>query len=182
MKAFFDKHKKTLLWGPLILLALWAIWYARPVDIYFLLGDSSPNWTSGLVRDVTSVYGRQSRNLDPGDDSEAAALTAEVLAELEGLRFHRSPLEPLLRILPPMGGGSIRYGEDGKKEYDIYLFFYDIRSEEDWDTLLFLRFWIDRWSYGPYGNLPLYVSHGHEAGRELGAALWESPFASDSKS
>lgn len=182
MKAFWEKHKKALLRGLLVLLVLWAVWYARPVDIHFLLGNAAPDRTSVLVIDCTSPYSRQSRNLDPEDNSEAAALTAEVLAELEGLRFHRSPLEPLLRILPPMGGGSIRHGEDGKKEYDIYFYFYDIRSEEDWDTLLGLQCWIDRWSYGPYLNLPLYVSHGHEAGRKLGAALWESPFASDSKS
>ena len=133
MKAFWEKHKKALLRGLLVLLVLWAVWYARPVDIHFLLGNAAPDRTSMLVIDCTSPYSRQSRNLDPEDDPEAAALTAEVLAELEGLRFHRSPLEPLLRVLPPMGGGSIRHGEDGKKEYDIYFYFYDIRSEEDWD-------------------------------------------------
>lgn len=173
MKALWQSHKKALCQTLLALLILWAVWYARPVDIHFLLGDAAPNWTSVLVIDSTPAYSRRSRNLDPENGQEAAELTAEVIAKLEHLRFHRSPLEPLLRILPPLGGGSIRYGEDGKKDYNIYLYFYDVRSGEEWDTLLVLHCWIDRWSYGPYLNLPLYVSHSQEAARELGAFLWE---------
>lgn len=173
MRQFLREHRRALLRGLLALLVLWAVWYARPVDIHFLLGDASPNWTSVLVIDSTSAYSHPSRGLDPEDPSEAAELTAKVITELEGLRFHRSPLEPLLRLLPPLNGSPILHGEDGKKDYNIYLYFYDIRSEEEWDTLLGLQCWIGRWSYGPYLSLPLYVSNGREASRELGAFLWE---------
>lgn len=182
MKRFRENYQKVLLWGLPVLLLLWAAWYARPVDIYFLLGDTIPNWTDGLVIDSTSPYSRQSRTLNPENAQEAMELTEDVLEELEGLRFHRSPLEPLLRLLPPMSGGTIRHGEDGKKDYNLYLYFYDTQSEEEWDTLLALHVWIGRWSYGPYLNLPLYVSHGREVSRELGAILMDSPFAEDSNS
>ena len=182
MKAFLKKYQKALRWGLPALLVLWAVWYARPVDIHFLLGDTAPNRSSGLVIDSTSPYSRQSRTLDPENEQEAAELTADLIAELEDLRFHRSPLEPLLRLLPPMGRSAARNGEDGKKDYNLYLYFYSATSEEEWDTLLAMQVWIGRWTYGPYLNLPLYVSHGREESRELGAFLMNSPFAQDSKS
>ena len=182
MKVFLKKYQRALRRGLPALLVLWAVWYARPVDIHFLLGDTAPNRFSGLVIDSTSPYSRRTRTLDPENDQEAAELTAELIAELEDLRFHRSPLEPLLRVLPPMGRGAARYGEDGKKDYNLYLYFYNATSEEEWDTLLAMQVWIGRWTYGPYLNLPLYVSHGREESRELGAFLMESPFAEDFKS
>ena len=181
MKALLKQHQTAIRWGLLALLALWCLWYARPVDIYFLLGDVSPDWTQASVMELGAFNGSQAWQLYPETPQEAAELTADVLAELEGLRFRRSPLEPLLRVLPPMGRGPIR-GEAGKKEYNIYLHFYSLQSAGDWDTLLALQVFVGQWSYGPYLNLPLYVSHGREESRELAAFLAESPFAEDSKS
>lgn len=171
MKALYQRHKKAVHWGLLGLAAAWCLWYARPVDIHFLLGDASPNWTTELVIAVTSPYSRQSWTINPKDNQDGMELTAEVLTALEDLRFHRSPLEPILRLLPPMGGSA--QSLDGETNYNIYLYFYDIKSEDEWDTLLSMQFCINRWSYGVYNHLPLYVSHGPEKGRELGAFLTE---------
>lgn len=42
MKAFWEKHKKGGVRGLLVLLALWALWYARPLDVYGLMGGKTP--------------------------------------------------------------------------------------------------------------------------------------------
>ncbi len=87
---------------------------------------------------------------------------------LESLRFHRSPLEPLLRLLPPGGSGAKRV--EPEKDYIFHLSF----CKEDWEVVQTFEFFIDKWSYGPYGSLPLYLSRGQESGREVGALLLES--------
>ncbi len=170
MTAFWKAHKKALCWGLAGLLAAWCLWYARPVDIHFLLGDNLPD-TSSYVIHIMHTYGPPPRVAAPKDAQEQEALTAELISRLEDLRFHRSPLEPLLRLLPTMGRSARNL--DGETDYSIHLTFHRIRPQEEWEPLLSLMFWVDRWSYGPYNKLPLYVLHGQEKGRELGAWLWE---------
>ena len=78
MKAFLKKHR---IGAVLALILLWCLWYSRPVDIHFLLGDTSPNWTIGSIRDATSVYSTQFRTLDPGNDQEAGRELGNTLWE-----------------------------------------------------------------------------------------------------
>ena len=59
MKAFWREHKNknAFLWGLAGLLAVWCLWYSRPVDIHFLLGTAQPDCASGLViKDVGSPW------------------------------------------------------------------------------------------------------------------------------
>ena len=90
----------------------------------------------------------------------------EFMERFESLRFRRSPLEPLLRILP---SGTKATNIDPEKDYRIYL----IAFTEDHEILLQMEFNIDQWYYGPSCTLPLSVSGGQETGRELGAYLWQ---------
>lgn len=180
MKAFWREHKNknAFLWGLAGLLAVWCLWYSRPVDIHFLLGTAQPDCASGLViKDVGSPWkSRKERSFTvEGPDMEA------LLGELENLRFRRSPLEPLLKILPPLGGRSTTTKYEDT-DYQIGLCFYSTENQEQWTPLLNLEFWIDRWTYGAYASLPLSVSAPQEKGRTLGAWLWDWAEQFDSKS
>ena len=44
MKAFWETYKKVLLRGLLALLLVWAVWYARPLDAYDLMGGEPPGY------------------------------------------------------------------------------------------------------------------------------------------
>ena len=44
MKAFWQAHKKALRRGLLVLLLVWAVWYARPLDVYDLMGGEPPEY------------------------------------------------------------------------------------------------------------------------------------------
>lgn len=178
MKALWNEHKKVLLWGLAGLLAVWCLWYSRPVDVRFLLGNAQPDCVGGLViKDVGSPWkSRKERNFTvEGPDMEA------LLEELENLRFRRSPLEPLLKLLPPLDGRSTTTKYEDT-DYQIWLFFYSTENKEQWTPLLNLEFWIDRWTYGTYASLPLSVSAPQETGRELGAWLWDWAEQFDSES
>lgn len=165
MRAFYKGHKRAIFWGAVILLALWALWYSRPVNIRFLMGRrQEAAFIEVSVNPQAKFPKTDFRTLNLAVDApEAEAL----MNALEDLRFHRSPLEPLLRLLPPMGSASKTV--EPEKDYMFYLFF----SSEEQEHLQNIRFWIDEWSYGPYGELPLFVFHGQERGRELGALMTE---------
>lgn len=100
---------------------------------------------------------------------------ADALIErLEAIRFHRSPLEPLLRAFPwPFG--SSREVDPEKDDRFYYIMF-----KENGETILQMDFFMDEWSCGPACTLPLYVFKGQETGREMGAWLWEMAQESDS--
>lgn len=90
---------------------------------------------------------RQSDLDHPGN----LALTAgepkmDVLERLAELRFHRTPLEIVLRLLPE-STRSMKI--DPERDYRIYIYAYDRRE------------------------LPLYLVHGQEKDRELGTFLLE---------
>ena len=163
MKAFCQAHKKALRRGLTVLLILWAVWYARPLDIYDLMGGGKPEYLTVSVRPQSSFPG-----VVHGDLSLAAGEPEmdAVLERLEELRFHRNPLEVVLRFLP-QGDRTTRV--DPEKDYQIDLFAYDRQSQPLWT----LRFHINGWWRGFGRELPLYVSQGQEKGRNLGAFLWK---------
>lgn len=164
MKAFYQRHKRAALWGLLALAAAWCLWYSRPVDIYFLLGAHEAKFISGVVNPQTGFPQPDFKSFDlAAGDPEMEAL----VGQLETLRFHRSPLGPLLRLLPPMGSSAKTI--DAEQDYAFHLYFHSDESE----YVLPVRFWIDEWSYGRYESLPLYVSRSQERGREIGRLLDE---------
>ena len=80
--------------------------------------------------------------------------------------FHRNPLEVVLRFLPQ---GARSRKVEVEKDYQIHLFAYDQRE----NPVLYLNFIINDWHRGLQRELPLYLVHGQEKGRELGAFLLE---------
>lgn len=170
MKALWQTHKKAICQILLALLLLWAVWYARPLDLYGLMGGEPPEhltvsvWPQAGFPKV--VHGDLS--LSAGEPEMDA-----VLERLEELRFHRNPLEMVLRFLPQ---GSRTTEVDPEKDYQIDLFAYDGQNKPLW----MLRFHINGWWRGFGRELPLYVSQGQEQGRELGAYLWELSQAGNS--
>lgn len=165
MKALLKQHQKALRWGLLALLALWCLWYARPLDIYDLLGGESPEYLSISVYPQFSFPEVIHGNLtfaagDPEMD--------ELLERLEEIRFHRNPLEVVLQFLPQ---GDRTTEVDPEKDYRIYFFAYDEQGHFSQCLQFDLTFW-RHWNF-QMRSLPLYVFQGQEKGRELGAWLWE---------
>ena len=171
MKAFYQHHKKVFLWGLLALAAAWCLWYSRPVDIYFLLGAHEAEYISAVVNPQTGFPQPDFKNFDlaAGDP-----YMEELMQNLESLRFHRSPLEPLLKLLPSTGSSAKTI--DAEQDYSFHLYFYSDKPE----YILNVAFWIDKWSYDRYESLPLYVSHGQDRGREIGRLLDEIAEKSES--
>lgn len=170
MKAFLQTHKKALRWGLPALLLLWAVWYARPMDIHDLMGGETPEYL------VVSVWPQSSfPNAVHGELALAAGEPemAAVLERLGELRFHRNPLEVILQFLPQ---GDRIAQVVSEKDYQIDLYAFDQRNQPLW----MLRFHVDGWWRGFGRELPLYVSHGQEKGRELGDYLWRLSQAQNS--
>lgn len=155
------KRRKCLL-GALII--AFCLWYVRPVDIQFLLHQTEPVYIEGSVMPQSDFPHLSNLNLHlTVEENEAES----VMKQLEALRFHRSLLEPLLRLLPVEAISSGAKTVEPEKDYVFYLSFFD----GDWKQIQTLEFQIDTWSYDLYGKLPLYLYHGQEAGRELGTTL-----------
>lgn len=172
MKTFCQAHKKALRRGLLALLVLWAVWYARPVDVYDLMGGEAPGYLQ------ISVFPQFSFPEVVHDDLLLAAGEPEmdaVLERLEDIRFHRNPLEIFLQFLPQ---GTRTTKVDPEKDYSMDFSAFD----RDGRLILNLRFQIQGWYRTAWGldrELPLYVFHGQEKGRELGAWLWELSHSDD---
>lgn len=171
MKAFYQRYKKATLWGLLALAAAWCLWYSRPVDINFLLRPHDAEFISGIVNPQAGFPQPDFKNFDlAAGDPEME----ELMEQLESLRFHRSPLEPLLKLLPSTGSSAKTI--DAEQDYAFHLYFYSDKPE----YILTIAFWIDKWSYDRYESLPLYISHGQDRGREIGHLLNEIAEKSES--
>ena len=89
-----------------------------------------------------------------------------VLERLAELRFHRNPLEAVLRFLPQ----DTRSGKmDVDKDYQIDLIAYDQQE----NPISYSNFDLAGWRRDLRRELPLCLAHGQEKGRELGAFLLE---------
>ena len=165
------KHWKQIAVGIIALSAAWCLWYARPVDIHFLMGNQQADIIGGTVWPQFNFPKMTTAEVE---FHAGTPEMDELMERLESLRFHRSPLEPLLRILPP--GGKVTE-IDPEKDYRIYL----IAFTEDDEVLTQMQFNYDAWNYGSTCTLPLFVSGGQEKGRELGAWLWQTAEENQSK-
>ena len=161
MRAFWEARRKALSWGLAALLVLWALWYARPLDIYDLIGGETLGYLQISVFPQSEfpkvIYGNLT--LTAGKPEMEA-----VLERLEEIRFHRNPLEVVLRFLPQ---GTRVTEVDPEKDYRIQFFAYGEEGRFLRGLSFDLTYWRD------YRSLPLYVLHGQERGRALGAYLWE---------
>lgn len=173
MKAFLQEHRRAVWLGLAALLILWCVWYARPVDLYDLMGGQDPAHLTAAVfpqKDWPSV------TLENLDFSAGEPEMDTVMERLETLQFHRNPLEVVLRFLPQ----GVRSTEvDPELDYRICFTAYDQSGQ----AILMLNFEINGW-YRLVGHrsLPLYISQEQERGRELGAFLSEMSQTYESES
>ena len=164
MKAFWQAHKKALRRGLLVLLLVWAVWYARPLDVYDLMGGEPPEYLQ------ISIFPQFQFPEVLNDSLVFAAGDPEmdaVLERMEDIRFHRNPLEVVLQFLPQ----GTRTTEVHPEDYRVHFYYYDEQSQFLGSFSFDLTYW-RRWNF-QQRDLPLYVLHGQEKERELGAFLWE---------
>lgn len=164
MKALYQRYEKAIHWGLLVLAAVWCFWYARPVDIYDLMGGREPAHLTVAVfpqKDWPSI------TLENLDLSAGEPEMDTVMERLEALRFRRNPLEVVLRFLP-QGGRTVEI--DPELDYRMNFTAYN----QDNQPILILNFEINGWyRFVGQRSLPLYITQEQERGRELGALLWE---------
>lgn len=164
MKAFWEAYKKALRRGLLVLLLVWAVWYARPLDVYDLMGGEPPEYLQ------ISIFPQFQFSEVLNDSLVFAAGDPEmdaVLERMEDIRFHRNPLEVVLQFLPQ----GTRTTEVHPEDYRVHFYYYDEQGQFLGGFSFDLTYW-RRWNF-QQRDLPLYVLHGQEKGRELGAFLWE---------
>lgn len=148
---------------PLLVLALWAAWYARPVDVHTL-----------GVGELEAINVRISY-AEPGvgdrDDARSAGFTPgdplweTVLEEVEALRFRRSPGN----LIRQYQAGAIRT-EAVTTDAHVVFHLWDSGSET-----LMVQVGAGKPCYtSPYTgeNLPASLSGGEKAAQALAERLW----------
>ena len=156
--TYLRQHQTVICRGLLVLAAVWCLWYARPMDVYDLMGCEKPTYLTITVSQYSDLGHPENLSLTAGEPEMDIAL--ERLAEL---RFHRNPLEVIHPFLP---WGLRTSKVELEKEYQIMLHAYDQLE----NTVLYLNFNVTDWHWGQREQL-LYLAHGQEKGRELGAFL-----------
>ena len=161
---------------PLILavvLAVWCIWYARPVGVDTLFPDLEPDLIDVHLSDFTGS----------GQEVRKAVFNAgteefdNLWAEIQDFRFRRSPLNVVVQALPFLEGimeNSTKYPEAGDLNH-LYISFAQDNGTDIWRSEG-LQFWVDAWSYRDSSHgvtLPLVMKDGKETGQTLAHSLWE---------
>lgn len=144
-----------------LLLAVWSLWYARPLSVRDLMGGAAPDNAHALIFDAELRPDFRWTTETGTFVCDEGPVMDELFSQLDGLRFHRNPLEFVLQFLP-------RYGvEISGKSFDLYA------CDRSGEGVLELRFDGEHWRHGD--SLPLYASRDvEEAGKSLGAWLWEN--------
>lgn len=150
----------------LLVLVLWGLWYARPVDIYTLAPEvRSPEGISIDVRELGGGVGEETPSRGGGFTPEEPEWET-VLSEIESLRFRRPPWNLVLQFLPK-NTVTGRITHDG----DCHILFSIGRLR---GRPLQVQFFIDEWSYvSPHSNrnLTLWVRDAKQTGDALAEAL-----------
>lgn len=161
------KYKIHIIVAVTLVMAVWYLWYSRPVDIYHLMGIRKPDAVDILVdrMDNHAAGGFSSFRLQAGEED-----MNNVLQEMESLRFRRSPVDLFQKLAAKTGllSGGLGGQFDPDMDYEVWVSLHkgEERSE--------LRYFGSNWAYEYDGFLiPVSVTDGLEKGRELGAFLFE---------
>ena len=145
------------------------LWYTRPLDLYGLGLEQTPDDISVTIRRSeggTADSAQRSLRLVRGE-----AGFDSLLQQLEGLSFRRSPLEPLLRVVPGLAElGSQPAAVEGQ----AYQIIVSLAAGESGSWDFTLQYSPHGWRYGTQGrpaDLPLYPA-GPDPALALGDALW----------
>ena len=155
------------------LLILGSVWYARPVGVETLYPGLEPDQISVTVLDFDgSEQVDRSLTFTKGTP-EFDALWAEVQA----LRFRRSPTSVLVQALPFLAGMSPAQSKTlGEDDIDhLYLDFFQDDGLSATQTGV-LSFWVDSWGYRDFDRsvtLPLRMKDGQAIGQEMAHTFWE---------
>lgn len=154
----------------LTLLLAWALWYARPVNIYALAPEvRDPDGITIDIEELTNV-GQEprlcSRPFTPEDPEWEA-----VLSEIESLRFRRPVSSALLQFLDQRSSPVYSFQAG---DYSAV-----IRVMRRDGSRLELHFAVDSWRYAsPHCSnryLPLKMEDGAETGLALCRRYWSPP-------
>ena len=154
------KFRKYL---PLLIIAagllLWGLWYSRPVGVETLFPGFDPDSVEVIASD---------HNVSPTESySKGTAEYDAVLAEVEGLRFRRSVLNPIRQILPDQG--VRKHSDDPDYRSLVFDFIQDDGKENH--AIYRLEFFVDEWFYcavsGDAKILPLGMTDSEAVGTEM---------------
>lgn len=161
LRKIFRSKRAVITFAAVLLLAVWALWYARPMRVHDLMRGQSPNAVTVLMLNA-SMDNQFQWTTDCGSVtfSKGQEEFSQFFSQLNPLRFHRNPLEIFLQFLPRDGQAVAGYAFD-LVAYDSYGV-----------PVLELHFSGEHWAHD--GWLPLYASYDVEsAGTEIGEWLWE---------
>ena len=173
------KYKTQIIVAAVILIVVWGIWYARPVNIYTLLDVDELEYIDILAMKISEEKtnsGHTTFRIKPGEpDMET------ILPELESLRFHRNPVDIIQKLCGKIGlpttGRSGRI--DSNLDYDVHLF---LSGKDDPDVIRQISYFGENWYYRyEDSHIRVSVKDGLERSRELGAFLYEFQKAHDSE-
>ena len=166
------KGWKFAIAAALLALIVWCGWYSRPVGVETLFPNLEPDMADVLLIQFNG-RSHESRSV------RFSAGTPEFDAfwsQIQGLRFRRSPLNPLLQALPFLENAvsTSKTLEDGDISNMVIGFAQD-NGQEVWRSEE-LSFCVDAWHYEDFAHsvsLPLMMNNGKQAGQKLAHALWE---------
>ena len=155
-----------------VLLAIWCMWYARPIGVDTLFPGLEPDSIYVTLIDFTGSS-HEDRNL------KLTAGTPEfdaLWADIQELQFRRSPLNVVVQAFPFLE--NLSSSSKTMKDGDITHMFLDLyqvnglpssRTEQ-------LRFWVDAWEYRDFDhgvNLPLVMKNAKDIGQSMAHDLWD---------
>lgn len=164
------KHDLPLMLA--VLLAIWCMWYARPVGVDTLFPDLEPDSIYVTLIDFTG-----SSHVDRNLELTAGTPEFDALwADIQELQFRRSPLNVVVQAFPFLENlsSSSKTMEDG----DITHMFLDLSQVNDLPSARTeeLRFWVDAWEYRDFDhgvNLPLVMKNAKDIGQSMAHDLWD---------
>ena len=158
MNGKFRKYLPLL--GIVAVLVLWGLWYGRPVGVGTLFPDFDPDSVEVIVTDY--AVGDRTASYSKGTPEYDA-----VLADVQGLSFRRSALNPLRQVLPYRGPRMHSCAPDYKSL--IFDFIQDDGKENH--AIYRLEFALNQWSYcivsGNGKFLPLGMTDSKTVGMEM---------------
>lgn len=171
MKKALKKHLALL--SLLLLFLVWGLWYSHPVGVETLFPDMEPDLIDIFLIDSHGVGAAENRGLQLEAGTEAFDALWE---ELQGLRFRRSPFNPVKQALPFLDGcvsGGKTIQKDEINLMNICLV--QDNGQETWRSEQ-LQFRIDAWTYEDWDRdvtLSLWTQDGKAVGQELAHRLWD---------
>ena len=156
-----------------VLLALWCMWYARPIGVDTLYPELEPDIIYVTLIDFTGS-GHEDQNLKLTAGTEEFD---DLWSEIQELRFRRSPFNVVVQALPFLEGivGShVKYPEADDIDHLIIGFAQD-NGTDTWRSED-LQFWTNTWSYRDFDHgvtLPLVMKNAKDIGQTMAHDLWE---------